>query len=95
MFLVQVKLTAMELPTELPNYLARIRQLQLNDRALMDRAAKAFVSYIHSYSKHECNVLLRVKGDYFVRLFKVDVVWQQYDPIKLDGSLQLLTLFSA
>merc|ERR1719429_963456 len=27
----------------------------------MDRANRAFVSYIQSYAKHECNVLLRVK----------------------------------
>ncbi len=52
----------MELALELPDYLSSIREMQLSDRALMDKAARAFVSYIHSYSKHECNVLLRVKG---------------------------------
>jgi len=63
----------MELPTELPSCLTRIRQLQLNDRALMDKAAKAFVSYVYSYSKHECNVLLRVKGDCFIPFFKANL----------------------
>ena len=52
----------MDAPPDLADYLDRIRQMQLDDRALMDKAARAFVSYIHSYSKHECNVLLRVKG---------------------------------
>lgn len=52
----------MELEGPLKNYLDEVRQLQLKDRAVMDKATRAFVSYIHSYSKHECNVLLRVKG---------------------------------
>lgn len=61
----QVKLTHMELPDDLPVNLAEIRQMQQNDRALMDKATRAFVSYIHSYVKHECSVLLRVKGTIF------------------------------
>lgn len=61
---MQVKLNPMELPTELPDCLSTIRKMQLDDRALMDKAARAFVSYVQSYSKHECNVLLRVKGWY-------------------------------
>lgn len=58
----QVKLAPMELPADLPDNLSEIRQMQQNDRALMDKATRAFVSYIHSYVKHECSVLLRVKG---------------------------------
>ena len=58
----QVKLTHMELPDDLPDNLTEIRRMQQNDRALMDKATRAFVSYIHSYVKHECSVLLRVKG---------------------------------
>lgn len=54
----------MELPDDLPDNLDEIRQMQLNDRSLMDRATRAFVSYIHSYVKHECSVLLRVKGTF-------------------------------
>jgi ATP-dependent RNA helicase DDX55/SPB4 len=52
----------MELPDDLPDNLTEIRRMQQNDRALMDKATRAFVSYIHSYVKHECSVLLRVKG---------------------------------
>lgn len=59
---LQVKLYPMELPPDLPDNLNEIRQMQQNDRALMDKATRAFVSYIHSYVKHECSVLLRVKG---------------------------------
>lgn len=40
---------------------ARIHQLQLTDRSMMDKANRAFVSHIQAYSKHECNVLLRTK----------------------------------
>lgn len=64
----KVKLSPMELPDDLPDNLDEIRQMQLNDRSLMDRATRAFVSYIHSYVKHECSVLLRVKDLDFGRL---------------------------
>lgn len=63
----QVKLTHMELPDDLPDNLTEIRKMQQNDRALMDKATRAFVSYIHSYVKHECSVLLRVKGALFTQ----------------------------
>lgn len=36
--------------------------MQLNDRLVFDKANRAFVSYIQAYSKHECNLILRVKG---------------------------------
>lgn len=52
----------MDLPSDLPDNLDKIREMQRRDRALMDKANRAFVSYIHSYVKHECSVLLRVKG---------------------------------
>lgn len=38
-----------------------LRQLQLKDRALMEKATRAFVSHIRAYSKHECSLLLRIK----------------------------------
>ncbi len=41
-----------------------VRQLQLDDRGVFDRANRAFVSYIQAYSKHECNLILRVKGKF-------------------------------
>lgn len=41
--------------------LKTVRKLQMSDRALMDKANRAFVSHIRAYSKHECSLLLRVK----------------------------------
>lgn len=38
-----------------------IRKLQMQDRDIMDKGQKAFVSHIRAYSKHECSLLLRVK----------------------------------
>lgn len=55
----------MEPEGDLKDYTGAIREMQIKDRAVMDKANRAFVSYIHSYSKHECNVLLRVKGELF------------------------------
>lgn len=39
----------------------KIYDLQLEDRSLFDKGCKAFVSHVRAYSKHECNLLLRVK----------------------------------
>lgn len=40
-----------------------VKECQLKDRIVFDKANKAFVSYIQAYSKHECNLILRVKGN--------------------------------
>lgn len=37
------------------------RQVQKSDRANLEKAQRAFVSYIQAYNKHECNILLRLK----------------------------------
>jgi len=58
----KVKLKELDMDMDnLPDFLPRIRKMQLNDRAIMDKATRAYVSFVRSYSKHECNVLLRVK----------------------------------
>lgn len=41
----------------------KVRKRQLKDRTVFDKANKAFVSYIQAYSKHECHLLLRIKGN--------------------------------
>lgn len=49
----------------------KIRKLQLSDRLIFDKANRAFVSYVKAYSKHECNLLLKVKGNvlyYFITI---------------------------
>ncbi|XP_011307517.1 probable ATP-dependent RNA helicase DDX55 homolog [Fopius arisanus] len=38
-----------------------MRNLQMKDRLMFDKANRAFVSYIQSYNKHECNLILRLK----------------------------------
>ncbi|KRT80004.1 helicase, partial [Oryctes borbonicus] len=38
-----------------------LRKIQLKDRAIMEKATRAFVSHIRAYSKHECSLLLRIK----------------------------------
>lgn len=38
----------------------KIHKKLLRDRALYDKSARAFVSHIRAYSKHECNYILRV-----------------------------------
>ena len=38
-----------------------MRTLQQNDRLLFDKATRAFVSYVQSYQKHECRLILRLK----------------------------------
>ncbi|KAI8998456.1 DEAD-domain-containing protein [Trametes punicea] len=39
----------------------KIRQEVLSDRALHDKAAKAFVSFVRAYSKHEASYIFRLK----------------------------------
>lgn len=38
-----------------------MRKLQQKDRLTFDKANRAFVSYVQAYSKHECNLILRLK----------------------------------
>ncbi|KAJ7063581.1 DEAD-domain-containing protein [Mycena amicta] len=46
---------------QVPEFLSRIRELLLSDRAIHDQAAKAFVSFVRAYSKHEASYIFRVK----------------------------------
>ena len=43
------------------DHLTQVRTLLKSDRGHMDRAIRAFVSYVQSYAKHECSILLRIK----------------------------------
>ncbi|KAF7432977.1 ATP-dependent rRNA helicase spb4 [Pleurotus ostreatus] len=42
-------------------YLETIRTMALKDRAVFDQAAKAFVSFVRAYSKHEASYIFRIK----------------------------------
>ncbi|XP_055638612.1 probable ATP-dependent RNA helicase DDX55 homolog [Toxorhynchites rutilus septentrionalis] len=46
---------------KLTKTLKNLHRLQTNDRGVYDKANRAFVSHVQAYSKHECNLLLRVK----------------------------------
>ncbi|XP_069132256.1 ATP-dependent RNA helicase DDX55-like [Argopecten irradians] len=50
------------------NHLPKLQKMSMKDRAIMDKAAKAFVSFVQSYVKHECNMIFRVKDLDFGRL---------------------------
>ena len=41
--------------------LKSMRTMQRNDRLMFDKANRAFVSYIQSYQKHECRLILKLK----------------------------------
>merc|ERR1719312_365451 len=51
----------MSLPDKGSDYLDKIRALHKADRAVFDKGNRAFVSFIQSYSKHECDLLLKIK----------------------------------
>jgi hypothetical protein len=61
-YFIQVYLLEMETPSPAPDTISCVRSLQLKDRAVLDKALRAFVSHIQAYAKHECNVILRLKG---------------------------------
>ncbi|KAG5641593.1 hypothetical protein DXG03_004676 [Asterophora parasitica] len=55
--------SAEELPedTQAWDYVQRIRKTLLTDRGIHDQAAKAFVSFVRAYSKHEASYIFRIK----------------------------------
>jgi len=57
----KVELEEMQLPQPTQLFIDKIRKLSKKDRAIFDKGNRAFVSYIQSYSKHECKVLLKIK----------------------------------
>ena len=52
----------MEVASAEPEIISCVKSFQLEDRAILDKALRAFVSHIQAYAKHECNVILRLKG---------------------------------
>ncbi|CAL4148989.1 unnamed protein product [Meganyctiphanes norvegica] len=57
----KVSLELMEAPREIPETLGKIRKLQIRDRLKMDKANRAYVSYVQAYNKHECNLIINIK----------------------------------
>ena len=57
----KVKLQCMDKPKFVPSLVSKVRKLQLKDRSLMDKANRAYVSFIRAYSKHDIKLILNVK----------------------------------
>lgn len=57
----KISLQRLNLDWDRPGVLEEMRRLQLENRSNFDRANKAFVSFVQSYSKHECSLILKVK----------------------------------
>uniref|UniRef100_A0AAG5D3U0 ATP-dependent RNA helicase n=1 Tax=Anopheles atroparvus TaxID=41427 RepID=A0AAG5D3U0_ANOAO len=60
----KVLLKELKLPVAdhgLTDALQKLHRLQMEDRAIFDKANRAFVSHVQAYSKHECSLILRVK----------------------------------
>ncbi|XP_043290105.1 probable ATP-dependent RNA helicase DDX55 homolog [Venturia canescens] len=60
----KVELEKLELTAEPEtslNCVKTMKMLQMQDRLVFDKANRALVSYIQSYQKHECNLILRLK----------------------------------
>ena len=55
-----VPLQPMAAAEGLPELRAPITQLLLADRAVMEKAAAAFVSYVRAYSEHQCNYIFKL-----------------------------------
>lgn len=48
-------------PTDVSDVLPIVRKMAVNDRAFYEKALQAFVSFVQSYRKHECNRIFRFK----------------------------------
>ena len=55
-----VPLQPMAAAEGLPELRAPLTQLLLADRAVMEKAAAAFVSYVRAYSEHQCNYIFKL-----------------------------------
>ncbi|KAJ9576529.1 hypothetical protein L9F63_025575 [Diploptera punctata] len=64
----KVRLSEMVATPLEPETVSRVKSFQLEDRAVLDKALRAFVSHIQAYAKHECNVILRLKDLNFGKL---------------------------
>lgn len=62
----QVTLVQREVPiSDCDKVLKTARAIQKTDRANLEKAQRAFVSFVQAYKKHECNIILRLKGSFY------------------------------
>lgn len=50
------------------DYLPRVQTIAINDRSVFEKGMRAFVSFIQSYTKHECYSIFRVQDLDFGKL---------------------------
>ena len=55
------KITCVDKDEKLQDVSSEVRDWQRKDRSIFDKANRAYVSYIQSYTKHECKWVLRIK----------------------------------
>ncbi|XP_054712587.1 ATP-dependent RNA helicase DDX55-like [Uloborus diversus] len=56
----KVKLEEMNAPLA-PDIIPKVKNMAMKNRAIYEKGIRAFVSYIRFYTKHECDLLFRVK----------------------------------
>lgn len=61
-------LKMLDKPDSVHNHLPKMQKMAMKDRSIMEKGAKAFVSFVQSYVKHECSMIFRVKDLDFGRL---------------------------
>lgn len=61
----QCPLQQMPAVKDVVDVLPKVKAMCLADRAMFDRAMRAFVSLVQAYAKHECSLIFRVKGTQF------------------------------
>ncbi|KAG8236822.1 hypothetical protein J437_LFUL017279, partial [Ladona fulva] len=84
----KVELTEMKMPGEVMDkeVLETCHRLQMKQREIFDAANRAFVSSVQAYVKHECSLILRLKGKYFLviwLLFRFLVAKNNYGLLRL------------
>jgi hypothetical protein len=62
-FNLQVPLQDYSVDEEVPNILPNVQELAEKDRDVFQKGTKAFVSFIQAYSKQECYLIFRSKGE--------------------------------
>lgn len=95
----KVILKPYEKKTDVHNYLPKLKNMALKDRAMIEKGARAYVSFVQSYIKHECSMIFRVKlldfgklatGFGLVRIPKMPElkgkVIENFQPVEIDLS---------
>ncbi|KAL3842558.1 hypothetical protein ACJMK2_020554 [Sinanodonta woodiana] len=64
----KVPLLEMKQMPNVENYIPKVQTLAVNDRAVFEKGMQAYVSFVQSYAKHECNMIFRIKDLDFGKL---------------------------